>query len=410
MFLQYAAPGAVVPQLTLQLDRLHFTPAQAGWVCATQALAALVGPLLAGQIADRWWPAERCLVVCGLLASALLWALAEATSPGTVFGLSLGFWLFMGSATTLGTAISFARLPTPERDFGRIRLWGTVGWVAASFALGYWYADPPWLCRCVGWLRPDAPYSQPADVFRLASGLALALAVYALTLRPLPAAPRRGPAFAPAAALGLLRHRGFAIYAACSLGVCLTMAFNYQGTQLLLTRLGVPPPWVSPAQTLGQATEVLTLALLPVLLLRLGTRGTMLLGLLVQTGSFALLTLGAPLGLVLLALCGWGVMVCGYLVAGQVFVNGLAQGDIRASAQALLAFTNAVGLLIGNLLAGWVRGRAGGELMPMFALAMVIAAGLVAAFGFGFPTNAAGAVKEKAGDLPHRTTGEQMKE
>jgi MFS family permease len=189
--------------------------------------------------------------------------------------------------------------------------------------------------------------------------------------------------------------------------VKLTMAFNYQGTQLLLKRLGVSPPWVSPAQTLGQITEVLTLALLPVLLLRLGTRGTMLLGLLVQTGSFALLTLGAPLGLVLLALGGWGIMVCGYLGAGQVFVNGLAQGDIRASAQGLLAFTNAIGLLIGNLLAGWVRGQAGGELMPMFALAMVIAAGLVAAFAFGFPRNSSEGVQEKSWGLRRRTTKEQ---
>src|SRR5262249_24108907 len=151
--------------------------------------------------------------------------------PWTVFGLSLGFWLFMGSATTLGTAISFAHLRTPERDFGRIRLWGTVGWVAASFALGYWYSDPPWLCAWVSWLRPEAAHSEPADFYRLASVLALALAGYAVTLRPLPVTPRKGPAFAPLAALGLLRQRGFAIYSVCSLGVCLTMAFHYQGTQ-----------------------------------------------------------------------------------------------------------------------------------------------------------------------------------
>src|SRR5436309_1120937 len=107
MFLQYAVQGAMWPLFTLRLQELGFTPLEMGWACASQSLAALVGPLVAGQVADRWVPAERCLGACSLVAGALLWVLAELTTPIPVFGLSLAFWLVMGPATMLGTAVSF---------------------------------------------------------------------------------------------------------------------------------------------------------------------------------------------------------------------------------------------------------------------------------------------------------------
>src|SRR5439155_12365171 len=95
MFLQYAAPGAMLPLFSLRLQELHFTPVEIGWACATQALAGLAAPLLAGQVADRWWPAERCLAVCAAAAGVLLWLLSELTSPAAVFAASFGTWLFL---------------------------------------------------------------------------------------------------------------------------------------------------------------------------------------------------------------------------------------------------------------------------------------------------------------------------
>src|SRR5947209_15639585 len=129
MFLQFAPQGAVLPVFSLHLEELGFTRLEIGWASATQALAALVAPLVAGQVADRWFPAQNCLVVCALLAGVVLWVLATLTSPLAVFGASLAFWLLMGPASTLGTALIFAHLPSPERNFGSVRLWGTLGWV-----------------------------------------------------------------------------------------------------------------------------------------------------------------------------------------------------------------------------------------------------------------------------------------
>src|SRR5262249_21274864 len=109
--------------------------------------------------------------------------------------------------------------------------------------------------------------------------------------------------------------------------------------------------------TIAQSTEIVALGLLPMLLLRLGTRGTMRLGLAAWTLALILLMVGQPLGLVLGSMTLNGLCICCYLVAGQVFINRLAHGDIRASAQGLFSFTNGMGLLAGNLLVGAVRAQ-----------------------------------------------------
>ena len=167
MFLQYAPAGAVIPFFTLRMQVLGFSPMEMGWACATQALAALAGPVTAGQIADRWCPTERRLVVLGVLAGTTLWLLAGLTDPLAFFLASLVFWLMMGPAITLGTLLCFTHLPDAERDFGSVRLWGTVGWATSGWMLGYWFIDPA---------------HDLSDAFRLGGVLGWALGAYALTL------------------------------------------------------------------------------------------------------------------------------------------------------------------------------------------------------------------------------------
>jgi MFS family permease len=386
MFLLYAPPGAVLPLLSLFLEKkLGFTPVEIGWACAAQSLASLVAPLAAGQAADRWWPAEACLAVCAILAGVLLWLLAGLESFAAVFAVSLGYWLLMVPVLTLGTSLCFAHLALPESDYGRVRLWGTLGWVAAIWIMSGWFDDAGWLGGIRAWLRPDNPYSDLSDMFRLASLLSFLLAGYALTLPHTPPQRKQESWLAPAAALKLLRRRAFAVYTGTTLGLCVTIPFMGQLTPLLLQDLGIPLPWLSRALTLAQATEVAALALLPMMLLRFGTRGTMRLGLAAWTAALVMLMVGQPAALVVGSLTLNGLCICCFLVAGQVFVNRQASGDIRASVQGLLTFTNGLGLLIGNVLAGLVRHLASKQFLPTFGVAAAISLILTIAFFAGFP-------------------------
>ena len=61
----------------------------------------------------------------------------------------------------------------PQRDFGRIRLWGTIGWIAASW---------PFVFILAGKTGPDLNAAL-SSIFTVAGLASIALAAFSLTLR-----------------------------------------------------------------------------------------------------------------------------------------------------------------------------------------------------------------------------------
>ncbi|MBL8794775.1 MAG: MFS transporter [Planctomycetia bacterium] len=389
MFLQYAPAGAVLPMFTRHLKELQFTPVEIGLACATQSLAGLLATSFAGQLADRWVATERCLAVFSFAASVLLWLLADLTTFPAVFALSLVFWLLMVPVLTLGTSLCFHHLAAAGSGFGPVRMWGTVGWVAAVWLLSGWLDNPTALELLRVRLRPSDPDARLADMFRLAAALTFVLGLYSLTLPHTP--PSRGGAhwLAPLAALKLLRRRSFAVYLAITLGIVATIPFSSQLTPLLLNREGVPDTWLARTLTIAQSTEIIVLAVLPWLMERLGDRTTMLVGLVGWTLGLGALTIGEPVLLVAGSLTMNGLCIGCYVVAGQVFINRQAPADIRASVQGLFAITTGLGNLIGNILVGKVHAWADEAFTPTFAVACATAAVLTCVFLVGFDSSEA---------------------
>jgi nucleoside transporter len=386
MFLQWAVPGALLPLYSVRLNNLGFSEMTIAVCCASQAVAAVLSSLVAGQVADRWLSAEKAMAVCAALAGLDLWLLAEQRQPLPVFAATLFFWMVTGPMLLLGTTISFAHLKDPQRQFGGVRLWGTVGWVVMGWLIGCWLAQPGWLSGCLSWLRPGLPEPSMVDAFRLGGVIAFLLAGYTLTLPATP--PRRAPGVretvAPLEAVKLLRGGTFATYCACALGACITFSFTTQTTPLLLQELGIERHWLTPTMTVAQSSEVLCLALLPGLLMRFGLRGTMLMGLVAWLGAMCVLAVGRPVELVVASLGLNGLYVTGFLIAGQVYVNSEAGVDLRASVQGLFNFVNGLGTLVGNLLAGWLRDATRGELPFTFVVGAAITAALLVVFLAGF--------------------------
>ena len=374
MFLQYAFPGALLQLYSVHLAALDFDALTIGVCSASQALATVLMALLAGQAADRWFAAERCLAVGSFLSGVLLLLLVSLHDETSVFVATLAFWMLAAPTLLIGTSVCFRHLERPDRDFGSVRLWGTLGWMTPGWLVWLWG-------RLNGVSGNDAPCR---ELFCVGSGFAFLLTIYALTLPPTPPQPDVRRKAAPLAALALLRRVPFAVYCFCTFGVCITYPFTTQATPLLLNRLGVPGEWLGPMLTLAQVSEVIVLFLLPMLLLRLGVRGTMLLGLIAWTVVLTILTVGHPLGLVVSSLGLNGLYIAGFLVAGQVFVNRQAGDGLRASVQALLTFVNGVGMLIGHLLVGYLRRVNQGELPQAFTVATLITGVMLVLFLVGF--------------------------
>ncbi|MBV8078123.1 MAG: MFS transporter [Planctomycetaceae bacterium] len=384
MALLYAVQGAFWPLLAVHLRDLGIGGRGRGWIFATMALGSLAMPLGAGQLVDRLMPIQRFLALVYALGTGFLVALACGVTARSdvLFVLFLVYWLLTAPASGLSNALAMRNLARPREEFGAVRLWGTVGWMAVG-----------WLVSGAMALSGSTRAGHGAfEAFWIAAALSMVLAGYSLTLphtQPL-AALAPGEA-GPRGALELLRRREVAVFLLTAFGVYLTMPFVYQVMPTYLEARSLPRAWISTAMTLGQCLEIVALAALPWLLRRLGVKGTLMVGMGAWAVRFGSLALDPPLWVAVAGTLLHGVGFACFTVGGQVFIDGRAPAHRRASAQALLVvMTSGVGTFLGNLMAGEIMSQSRGNYVPVFLIPAAINLALLLAFARGFRPAEAG--------------------
>src|SRR5690242_10055959 len=112
MFLEFAIQGAWLP-LLFGFLRNHrgIDQGTVGNILAVGAIGAMLSPLIAGQIADRYLNAERVMALCHFIAAGLVYRIAYATNPNELYIHSFLYGLFLTPTLALVNAISFRHLP-----------------------------------------------------------------------------------------------------------------------------------------------------------------------------------------------------------------------------------------------------------------------------------------------------------
>lgn len=349
MFLEFAVWGAWAVLVAKHMANLGFSGTQMGYVYLTTALGAMLSPLIAGWIADRFLPNQLFTGMVHLAGAVLLFVAWRQTEFVYVFGVILAYAVLYMPTIALTNAIAFHHMKD-SRKFGFIRVWGTVGWIGINWLLGvylgYWEVHTPEVSR-VG------------DCLLAAGVLAIVMGLYCLTLPNTPPSKKAQNPFAFIEAFKLTGNRNFAVLLVISFVVAIEMPFYYNLGYLFLTEpdtgVGLAESRATFATTLGQIGEIVVMLLLAPALKRLGMRWTLLLGILAWPVRYGIFAIGEPTWLVIAAQSLHGVCYAFFFVAGMIAVERLAQKDIRASAQGLLIFaTNGLGMLLGSLLAGRV--------------------------------------------------------
>ena len=343
MFIQYFIYGSWLVTLgTFLGSALKATGGDIGTAYSLPAIAAIVSPFFVGMIADRFFATQKVLAFLHVAGAAVLYFATTQATFGGFWPLFLVYVLCYMPTLALTNAIAFDHMADPAKEFPRIRVLGTIGFIAAGLLIGRLHADATALPLQIG------------------AAASLVMGIFCLTLPHTP--PHNAGKQLSARdvlgldALALMKDRSFAVFVLGSFLLCIPLQFYYAFANPFLTEIGVEG--AAGIMTIGQMSEIGFMLLMPFFFARLGIKKLLLIGMATWTFRYLLFAYGnagSGMWMLYLGLLVHGVCYDFFFVTGQIYVDQQADISIRAAAQGFIALvTLGAGQLIGSKLSGMV--------------------------------------------------------
>lgn len=354
MFLLYCIWGSWYGQMSKYLsNQLEASGVQVGNAYAMFSVAMIASPFLIGLLADRYIAAQRLLGILSLMGAAILFWLINIKDPGTFIWVLLLYCLTFTPAISLTTSIAMRQMANPETEFPPIRVFGTIAWIVIVNVVG-WY----------GW-------GDKATIFQLALLLSLVLGVFSFFLPHTPPGKSKEP-FSYTQLIGkdafvLFKSKSFTLFFISSVLICIPLAFYYTWANPSLTdayilafpSINADSFAIENKMSLGQVSEIIFLLILPFAYRKLGLKNIFIIGLLAWVIRFLFFGYGTAdttPWMLYLAILLHGVCYDFFFISGQIYIDKKAGTAIKAQAQGLITLaTYGIGMLLGNLIAGYVK-------------------------------------------------------
>ncbi|MCL4864372.1 MAG: MFS transporter [Gemmatimonadales bacterium] len=368
MFLQYAVWGAWLPVAARYLSApvtdggLGFTGGQIGLILGLAgSIGALASPFIAGQVADRYFATERFLALLLTVGGVIKWITATQTEYSAWLWLSIAYSVVYMPTLALSNSMAFANLTDRDRQFPKVRVWGTIGWIAVSWIFPMIYLQTG---LTFSWMPPFLTGPEVADATaRLADSLkfsALISFAYAAFCFTLPHTPPKRDAAEPLAfakAFGLFRERSFAVLVLVSLPISIIHQIYFLQTGPFLSSLGVLDSQIGPAMTIGQFSEILVMAGLGWMLAKYGFRTVITIGAAAYFVRYMIWSMPElPVSVLVGSQFLHGICYACFFAAAFIYVDRVASADIRHSAQTVFGILIlGGGPVLGGMLSGYLQ-------------------------------------------------------
>ncbi len=428
MLLEFFIWGAWLPLIFGYLPSLGFSEIQQSLILNAFPFAAILAMFFSNQFADRNFAAEKFLAFSHLVGGLAILGCAFTTSFPVFFALMLVHCVLYVPTISITNSIAFTNMKDATKEFGIVRMGGTIGWILAAwpftFILVDWEkvkaANPQdavaWVGAVLGnGLTGDAMQAGTRWTYIVAGIASLVLAVFSLTLPhtpPKPAAPGEGGS-TWMQAFGLLSVPYiFVLWLVTFIDAFVHNCFfnwtgQFLGTPTAQGGVGIPGNWIMPIMSIGQIAEILTMFVLGWTLKNLGWRTTMVFGILGHAARFAVFAfLPEYPWLIVTVNVLHGVCYAFFFATVYIFVDEFLPKDMRSSAQGLFNFMIlGVGALVANFACPQIKAmmttEAGTDFKTLFLVpcGAAVLATLALAIFFHPPRQSAAAAAPAA--LPH---------
>lgn len=367
MFLQYALWGAWLPLIARYLSAnvseggLGFTGSEIGMILGLAgSIGAIAAPFIAGQFADRYFSTEKILAFLVFTGGLVKWYTSYQTTVESWLYLSIIYSILYMPTLALSNSITFSHIEDRENTFPKIRVWGTIGWIVAS-----WAFPMIWLQQNLSFQLMPPFFSGPevpnvtarlADALKFSGIISMTYGVFCFLL--LPHTPPKTDAVEKLAfrkAFQLFKNKSFTTLVLASLAVSVIHQIYFLQTGPFLSFIGIKDSSIGPAMTIGQFAEIATMAYLGFFLKRLGFKKVITIGVMAYFARYAIFgTTFLPVWIVVLSQAFHGFCYSFFFAAGFIYVDKIADEDVRHSAQTVF------GIIIfggGPVIGGWLSGK-----------------------------------------------------
>ena len=365
MFLQYALWGAWLPLTARYLSAsvaeggLGFTGSQIGMTLGLAgSIGAVMAPFIAGQIADRYFSTERILAFLVTAGGVVKWITSYQTEYSAWLVLSIIYSVLYMPTLALSNSITFSHIDDQENDFPKIRIWGTIGWIVAS-----WVFPMIWLQTNLNfqWMPPfivgaevSNVTSRLADALKFSGLISITYGAFCFLLPHTPPKKDATEKLAFKKAFKLFRFSSFTTLVIASLAVSVIHQIYFLQTGPFLSHLGILDSQIGPAMTIGQFAEILTMAYLGFFLKRLGFKKVITIGVAAYFMRYAIFgTESFPVWVIVASQAFHGFCYAFFFAAAFIYVDKLADEDVRHSAQTVFGIIILGG---GPVIGGWLSG------------------------------------------------------
>ena len=371
MVLEFFIWGAWLPLIFGYLPSLGFTPGQQSLILNAFPVASIIGMFFSNEFADRKFAAEKFLAFSHLVGGIAMLGLGFVRDFTPFFLLMLVHCLLYVPTISITNSIAFANMKDPQKEFGIVRMGGTIGWILAAWPFTFIFVDwakvdaanpqgiVAWIGAALANGLTGAPLQSATKWTFIVAGIAsLVLAAFSLILPHTP--PKQGGAgnkLAWLESVRFLKHPFILILWLVTFidSFVHNCYFNWTGTFLGSKDVGIPGNWIMPVMSIGQIAEILTMFILGATLKALGWRTTLMVGILGHAARFAVYSFFPQhRELIILVQILHGICYSFFFATVYIFVDAFFPKDARSSAQGLF---NVMILGVGALVASKVGER-----------------------------------------------------